>query len=487
MAQRAYRSRKENTIQTLENQVEDLKKTNQEMTNAFVKLHDYAVDHGIDNMAPGFAQELKFMMDKFLSLARNSREATGEGSLDHESGDPEKLPQGHSEMHSSPETLDTPPSSKTTSSVLGYNFTHEIEIDPALSLDALRMPVERPYATTQTPPTYETVTMPTLENASFPFGTSTDTTFLDLFTDTSGAQATSTPTISPPLLSPFLSSLPAPASFAFNEISFGRRLQRSALQTGYRLITMPNPPADELARSFGFVLLFEPVDKIRERLRRGLEKTSAESLNYWPAPFWALGGAGQRSFGGSADGSATGNVGTEDVGKHDFDSTLGIGPFDIKTTDARDRRVDGRMRITLPGFEGEFFDPDEVEVYLRSRGVAIPPGQDYVTVEVDAHWLEEGRQGQTGVEQWAALSPDSGSTSLSEAPTTAVDDGSWATGTGLGGGGIFGDTASFSTSSGTSAAGKKLVTLDIDKFVRGKSLYALSSENRQLLIFTSQN
>jgi len=37
----------------------------------------------------------------------------------------------------------------------------------------------------------------------------------------------------------------------------------------------------------------------------------------------------------------------------------------------------------VAGLNGEFFDCDEVETYLHERGVDIPPGSEYVTVEID--------------------------------------------------------------------------------------------------------
>ncbi|KAF3761696.1 hypothetical protein M406DRAFT_74639 [Cryphonectria parasitica EP155] len=496
LAQRAYRSRKENAIQSLEKNVQDLQETNEEMTNAFMRLHDYAVNHGIVRMAPEFARELQLTTEKFLSLTRRSCERSGNESLERDSEDSSNSPEHHIEDTSSSETLDVSHFSSNikntnnndgnnNTTVLGYEVMNEAELDHALSMADLSMP-DGQIATSQAPPLgfdEEVPTMSSLDSTNFTFDVSA--TFPDFFTGTSTnpnlvPQRSSTPTISPPPLSPFLYSLSlsTPDSLAFNEITFGRRLQRHALERGYQLITMPNPPKDAFARIFGFCMLFESVDQIRERIARGLARSTAESLNYWAAPFWALGGTGQRSFAGSTAAGPNvrggklplpGNRGTEDVGKHAFATSFGLGPFDANTTDARDKRVDGKMRIMLPGFQGEFFDADEVELYLRSRGVVIQPGQDYVTVEVDEEWFKEGRQGsfdvQAAYDQWASLSPNSGSPSLSAVPTVTADDRPWDVGDGLSDS-IFEEAASFMGFPGNGHAARKLVTLDIDKFVR---------------------
>lgn len=479
------------------------------MSNAFMKLHDYAVGNGIIDMAPDFARQLRSTTEMFLSLARKSSEGGRSESHDiespgQESGASDKTPPAPNHKPSSPEVVggQQPTTSEFGSHVLGYNLTTaaEMAIAPPFSLDDLTIPSTQPTSSkitaTSHPLTgldYEIISMPTFDNASFPFDISSDVTFPGFFNGTTATNvsgqpqpSSTTPTYTPPRISPYLSpSLPLPESLAFTEVTFGRRLQRTAIQTGYQLITMANPPKDLFAKIFGFCLLFEPVDKIRDRLGRSLDRTRNENLNYWGAPFWALGGMGQHGLGraggdvaggGGGGGDAAegccgpvGNQGTEDVEKHGFNSDFSVGPFDAKTTGVRDRRLGPHMRITLPGFQGDFYDPEEVELYLQGKGVVIRPGQDYVTAEVDTSWFEE--DGAAARDPWGDA--------LSGSATIAVDGAGW--GMGDAGGGVFGgvtasgDEAGWAAFTGGGAASananrRKIVTLDVGAFIKGKLL-----------------
>lgn len=365
---------------------------------------------------------------------------------------------------------------------------------------SMPLPPSALISVTQAPLGYEIVTMPTFENASFPFDLNPESPYPNILDQAS----TSTPAYP---VSPY-SSLPLPQSMAFGEPTFGRRLQRNALELAYRLITMPNPPKHRYAEVFGFCMLFETIDKIRERLSIALERTASESLNWWQAPFWAAGGSGQHQLqqGNSGAGaSRVGNQGTADQMKYSFaGGQFGLGPFGEKVSETRDRRIDPRMRIRLPGFEGDFYDPEEVELYLQARGVAIQPGQDYLTTEVDvaafkngvaaeqggAQVQVRGQEGATpGFGDWpqtldeafnppAAAGPSSGgssamasgsaSSTLSDVPT---DPSSWPIGDLSD---IFGHAASGQDMSGLGSSSlttpegrKRLITLDVNVFITG--------------------
>jgi hypothetical protein len=87
----------------------------------------------------------------------------------------------------------------------------------------------------------------------------------------------------------------------------------------------------------------------------------------------------------SPDSRPVGNQGMKEPYKPVQSAGFGMGPFDADVEEARDLRVDSKMRIIVPGFEGTFFDPDEIEFYLRQRGVYIPPAADFVSAEIDVN------------------------------------------------------------------------------------------------------
>ncbi|KAK1836792.1 hypothetical protein QBC39DRAFT_247386 [Podospora conica] len=358
LAQRAYRNRKENAIQTLEQKVQDLKDTNEEMSNVFMQLHDFAMSTGALDRNPEFGRQLRMTTEKFLALARKASE---DGNKDDEGGNgsPSSPSPLHTDTRSSPEAAVDIPRSEPERPPLawgGYIITHEPALpDPSDFLNPFL-----PATQTQPAPAldFEVITHPTPENASFPFGSST---------------------------TPFYPSLPLPSTYSPHEITFGRRLHRFATERALYLISLRDPPPEPFQRVFGFTLLHETRDAIHERTRRTLQRSIAESLAYWPYPFHHLGGAGTH-FGtppAAVEGGRWGNQGTADVMKPAVANGFATGPFTAEV---------GAVRELLhrEGFGGEFFDPEEVELYLRTKGVVIPGGVDEVRAVVDLDEFGEG-------------------------------------------------------------------------------------------------
>lgn len=232
-----------------------------------------------------------------------------------------------------------------------------------------------------TPLPYEIITQPTPDNASFPFYASMESQSQDNYLYHISTH------------SPY-SNLSAPRSYASHERTFGRRLQRSTLESGLKLVSMSNPPPERYAAVFGFCLLFESRDAILCRLAAGLSRTQQQSLDYWKVPFTNLGGTGlhfpNNGYSESSSGDASGNrdlpignQGTYEIDKPQNVTGFSMGPFDPQIEFTRRERLDSRMRITCQGFEGEFFDSDEIEMYLRQVGITIPQHAEFVEAEID--------------------------------------------------------------------------------------------------------
>lgn len=449
-----------------------------------MKLHDFVISQGILEKTPTFAKELQSTTEKFLRLAKKSNESSGEESRGTSTGKKsspnKKSPTKKPEKPHSPDVAEAPPVTMS-SSLWGYSFHDEAQEKPPLPMGGLSQHPPSNIAMTQAPLGYEIVTMPAFDNSTFSFDPGAQDSFFAqgaVRSNQQHQQQVITPNITPPAFSPSM-SLPMPSTGAYSENTFGRRLQRSTIEFASRLSTMPNPPSDKFAKVFGFCLLYESVEQIRARLQKALEKTRQESLHNWRVPFWALGGIGQHQLGGQQrqpqqNNKLIGNQGTIDVAKHGFGTNFGIGPFDTGTTEARDRQLDANMRIMLPGFQGEFFDPDEVELYLQSRGVCIQPGQDYVTVEVDVALFENQQQQTTNnYNQWVGdVPPPPPPPADSRTPENALAavHGNW-----------MGERGHSNSQAATHLMGlmgvpkhsmanrKHLVTLNVDVFIQGKS------------------
>ncbi|KAK1985588.1 BZIP family transcription factor [Colletotrichum cereale] len=408
LAQRAYRNRKETAIQSLEKKVDELRKTNEEMSKEFMRLYDFAVSKGMHESTPEFGLQLQATTERFVVLARRtSEELEKDGELpasqdndgDAQEASPTTGHAKHSDTSSSPDAAAA--AAKPAEAMYGgFIVSHEettVESTPrSQALTAVHTTSwtignqsHAPQSTiAQAPLGYEIVTEPTTDNASFPFGMSFEDSL-----DQAGSLNLSDQSLSETLFSIFS----APSSYAYQERTFGRRLQRSTLEKAYLLVCMPDPPPALMSSTFGFCLLFEPKERIKERVANCLRVNERESMFSWKFPFLNLGGGGtwfedmsemdatDYPRGGKPRGPV-GNQGTAEPHRQKVDSVFGLGPWDAGTEETRDLRIDHeatKLHMSVPGFEGDFYDADEVEWVLRQRGVVIPPAADFVTAEVD--------------------------------------------------------------------------------------------------------
>ncbi|KAL2692312.1 hypothetical protein Neosp_002718 [[Neocosmospora] mangrovei] len=367
-------------ITSLEQKVRDLEQTNEDMGKEFMNFFDFVLAQGMLENAPEVARRLNDTTRKFLSFTRrNADDAPKEASIpapapapDQREEQAENRPRGRHGSGSGSSSSTSEEFVHSNPSVAGPGPL-ETQLTTPPSMDPLQQQLTPPVSLP-----YEIITMPTAENASFPIY------------DTQA----SIPLNHNPFTSPPYPGIPSPSSYASHERTFGRRLQRATVEAGLRLVSMNNPPPHRYAAVFGFCLLFEPREAIIRRLTMVLSKGRKETLNNWKYPFTNLGGAGTFFSGPGGNGSQPGmNVPASEmpIGNQGLPEPLrppeltgfSMGPFDSETESMRDDRIDIRMRMVHKGFEGDFFDADEVETYLRQRGIIIPENADFVDAEID--------------------------------------------------------------------------------------------------------
>ncbi|GAB1315604.1 hypothetical protein MFIFM68171_05814 [Madurella fahalii] len=390
LAQRAYRNRKETTIQTLEKRVQQLKEINEEMSNTFMQLHDFAVSAGLLEQIPAFGDQLRLTTEKFLTLARL---ANDDGAKDYEESvidadrnplgkgpgsdgapsDPQRQTSGGSPIFTatSTETTVAPTAEGPKEQLYGgivvtYEPVNEADLETTF-------PSSAPEPPTTSTLDYGIAADPSLETASFRAPSKPSLAFLEQLVASS----------------PYF-GLDAPASYCSLETTFGRRLQRFAVQCGLALITMPYPPQRVISQVFGFCLLFETPEDIKYRLSRVLGHNTQQSLSNWKYPFFHLGRAGAHFGMTTATTQRFGNQGTIDVDKPEATAGFATGPFTAEINSVRDHFLDKDMRMVVPGFGYEYYDCDEIEMYLYQRGVVIPPGADYITADIDPSHFDNG-------------------------------------------------------------------------------------------------
>ncbi|RYP69645.1 hypothetical protein DL771_006009 [Monosporascus sp. 5C6A] len=369
LAQRAYRNRKESAIAELESQVRDLKEVNDEMRNAFQQLLDSAARQGVLALAPEFGQQLQ----RLQALVRRPRE---DGAEEEEWA-------LHADVEDSPrcsqqESARSPSTQGAITAEAEHNQPEQLYGDLLVALERDAQPQSHSLAG----PTYSSmiddsgnyqiIAAPTMENASFALNTP--------------SMCSSAPDTWP--FSPW-SSLPVPASMAYQESGFARRLHRYTTERAAYLICMKNPPPEKMRRVFGFATLFETTDKIRERTLATLAKTRDLSLHNWNYPFHNLGGAGTH-FPDSSRGSKDDGEGAPQT------SGFRFGPMDEATSHIRDSLLTTSHNIRMPDLQGVFWDCDEVEWYMRLNSVLVPDvPADFCSVHVQPgsfHYQEARHQ-----------------------------------------------------------------------------------------------
>lgn len=468
------------------------------MNSAFLRLRDYAVDCGLLECMPQVGRQLRETTETFLSLARKSSDDAfndDDHSRPHES---DSLPARRYAPRRKPSSRGQEQGTEDVSQRQLYGgFIITQEQVPVTSPD---MPSGTTSVTEPTTaPDYGAITYPNLDNASFSFGTAPDFSFTAPELTTSTAQA-DFPDITN-LNSPLYRSLPLPTSFAAQEVTFGRRVQRRCLERAWGLVNMPNPPPKRFSRVFGFCLLFEPLEAIKARVRRCLDRTASETLNNSQYPFLQLGGSTTHFE--PIPGQRFGNQGAADAMRSKVANGYGMGPFDAKTSAARD--LLGANQYLPHGSAGpEFYDCDEIEMYLHQRGVAIPSGADFVTAEIEVAAFADGpsRNQQAMSDNRSTASANAGSANsldaftpqTSSASGSASSDARSAMSAGpLSPAASSGGEAALAASSGTDFSltdmwqmdrhwkgfvpGKRHVTVDINRLVAGMCYLASSDQD----------
>jgi hypothetical protein len=367
MAQRAYRHRKETTISSLEKQVQDLRGTNEEMSNIFINLYDFAISKGLLQREPEFGQQLQSTTERFLALAKTTQDENQHDSTHEygkiEDGEPARPTKGR--RASPKKQQEANPPVESTSSWGGYTLSKDDSPVEEIDMGFQQNSGYRRHDDLQI------ITRPTEENASFPFDLMDLQTYRVEVPEIEDFSQNFFPQSQPPL----------PKSHSYNEFSFARRIHRAAVERAFKLITS-NDPADAARRDrvFGLCMLYESNEEIEARLKRVMAKSTKESLQEWRAPFVHVGGAG------TSYPVQSGDVSGDLMPK--FRTGYSMGPFSPSVARVAEM-MDDDIRCNLPGFEGDFFDPNDVEGYLRGRGLDIAPSADFVTGELDLTGLIE--------------------------------------------------------------------------------------------------
>lgn len=171
-------------------------------------------------------------------------------------------------------------------------------------------------------------------------------------------------------------ALPLPNSYSYQETSFARRLLRSSVEASYRLMTDPNSRPEDKRRFCKFTWNFANSQEIIAHMGNALAKKANESLERWGAPQLHPGGAGLHYP----------RVGIDAGGQPPtwWADEAPMGPSQAgqpETPPVPNSMAISEIIRTL-GMDGEWFDSNDVEQYLRSKGLLLD-GQSQVVEITD--------------------------------------------------------------------------------------------------------
>ncbi|PNP37678.1 hypothetical protein TGAMA5MH_10446 [Trichoderma gamsii] len=380
LAQRAYRHRKDTAITTLEQKVKDLEASNEAMSKEFTKFYDIILAEGIFDIAPHAAPRLRLIADRLLRISS----MVGTSSITSESED---------------SIMAKPAGARKGLSDVSMHHGHQTTGLGESDLSSSAYPTIPHHSSSFN---YEVITQATPNNASFPFFTSMES---------SSSQPPSSSFLSTSLNNPSPYPRLSSPTYGIQE-RFSKRLQRVTLECGLRLATMKNPPPDRYATVFGFSLLFESRDSIIRRLAASLKKIQSEGVDWkFPAPSMQNDQFGYLENQFSSATSEELNNALLSITKS-ASGFSNMPQFGTQSQANSDEKTEHRIRILCQNFEGEFFTADEVELFLRRLGLAIPPNVDYVDSELDLNELQAADEASTK-SNFASIGLSPGSSGIS--------------------------------------------------------------------------
>ncbi|KUL86802.1 hypothetical protein ZTR_04848 [Talaromyces verruculosus] len=389
LAQRAYRSRKEATISSLSKRLSELDAAIRDMNTSVGNFRNELMGSGFLLQQSPLTYDLQSLVQKSDALV--------------------KLSAGNEEF----ESANTSPMDETVS-----NNSSSLEAGDALFVD-------------QSPEITEN-----LDEFNFPLYTSTDNTssinFDSLFqgydlhsvqqpqqAPTTLTENTNTQLVPSSFAEPFLQDLtntntnstswlqhntiPPPSTYSFHESSFARRLRRQCAEYGYRVLTDPNSDPKDVIRIYRFSLCFKNKDALIDRFWKAITSSSS-TTSATPAAAYTLGNAGihyprpQQPIPETTLSSPT--------ELHPI--TKFIGPWAFHQAEAPHEYTSIDEIVSARGMAGDWFDSNDVEGYLREKGIQVDTQASFVTLPDDVpsssssssstqqlEDLEKGKQGPT--------------------------------------------------------------------------------------------
>ena len=343
----------------------ELESTIEDMNHSFLDFNDKAIASGIRKWEPSLAQDLKATMGHFLESARQITEADGE--------EDEQVPNISARVYGS----DDPPPIISSATPRRRRLP-----DPSIASSSAG---EKAHVA---PWGYGTVD----EGQAEVVDSRHSYTDSNLTQQTTGSDDVEWNPVKPveqyrveipkatlakrSVDTSMLNSLPVPLSYSTQETSFARRLSRQSLETSFRVMTNPNGSKKDISRICKLTFCFNNFKGILDHLQGLIRKNAQEDLGVWEGPRIQLQGAGLQypRFG-------------LDNNDHPLPAwwaaEASTGPHravEPETPVSKDLSM--KQIVELAGCDGEWFDSNDVDLYLRTKGLYLDGQSSWVEVQV---------------------------------------------------------------------------------------------------------
>ena len=363
LAQRAYRQRKETTIAELSEKVTDLEQTIYEMNSTFVALQKRAASSTLQSVEPDLAQSLQTIANRFSTLIPGSETVPNE-RLVEQAERAQVVPQAlqyqdDSTYSTGNKTKDLAAEAIYETSKASQILTSSTSLPVANILNATPAANERggDHGFTETASRGQTpaeIPARSEELVDFPVTIDAQHNLLPL----SAWQ------------------LAPPSTYSFKESTFGRRLMRAAYERALGVMTDPRKVMikNEMCK---FAFCFSNTANITNWIRKVVRATTKDSLELWVAPQLHIGNAGLRYPRTSLDGA--------NLPPSFWADKAPMGP---RRAVLAETPVPNSMTVSeiieMMGFSGDWYDPNDVEHYLTSKGLVLSEQSSLVELKENA-------------------------------------------------------------------------------------------------------
>ncbi|KAF1347636.1 hypothetical protein BDV97DRAFT_203408 [Delphinella strobiligena] len=358
LAQRAYRQRKESTLDELRRQVSELQGTIRSMNQIFQEFSETCVSQ--DNLAPShLTAELQRVSGQYTALVKNTQEVEQDSPP----------PMGEVERRLS--AVNAFPKDVSETSLDGGNtVAHTTQAGPTPIVDT-PAPVHVGWGYTEN--------MDSLQIQ----GHGHATTYYGVGHG-SGEEMLRKPPDDP--VSRSLSqnmTLDLPYTYSFQETTFARRLHRASVELAYRLACDRTRGPLRFEQIFHIWKKYVPsIEIVKEQLRTCLMRGVEEPLSLWHFPLSHVGGSGthypRQEIGGGPWKPRPGP--TEWKVRLPQAPTMAVGGSPEEHYDSQTAMLDTFARN--PEYAGEWLDAYDVEGYLAEKGITIDPQSSFADAEM---------------------------------------------------------------------------------------------------------